>query len=335
MMKRIRCLAATLLSVLAVFLLLPLQALAAGSIDLNRDVSLTISYQDGNTPLVGAEFDIFLVATVDEYGELTTTKDFAQFNVNIRGKNDEAWRTLASTLEGYVLRDGIAPADSGKTNDKGYVSFPTAGKSLKAGLYFVLGHRHTQNGCRYDPAPFMVMLPGLDKENNIWVYDVTVNAKFDSSPIPDKPDDHKIDRKVLKVWADDGHEKDRPKEVIVQLLCDGKVYDTVTLNAANNWRYTWTGLDDRYTWTIVEKELEGYTVEVTREGITFVVTNTCNENNPNEPTTPVTPDEPSAPTTSKLPQTGQLWWPVPVLIAVGMLFVVIGLMRRRGTIDED
>ena len=85
-MKRIRRMTAALLSVLAVFLLLPLQALAAGSIDLNQDVSLTISYQDGNTPLVGAEFDIFLVATVDEYGELTTTKDFAQFHVNIRGR---------------------------------------------------------------------------------------------------------------------------------------------------------------------------------------------------------------------------------------------------------
>ena len=115
-MKRIRRMTAALLSVLAVFLLLPLQALAAGSIDLNQDVSLTISYQDGNTPLVGAEFDIFLVATVDEYGELTTTKDFAQFHVNIRGKDDEAWRTLASTLEGYVLRDDISPADSAKTS---------------------------------------------------------------------------------------------------------------------------------------------------------------------------------------------------------------------------
>ena len=88
-MKRIRRMTAALLSVLAVFLLLPLQALAAGSIDLNQDVSLTISYQDGNTPLVGAEFDIFLVATVDEYGELTTATDFAQFHVNIRGKDDE------------------------------------------------------------------------------------------------------------------------------------------------------------------------------------------------------------------------------------------------------
>ena len=409
-MKRIRRITAALLSVLAVFPLLPFQAPAAGSIDLNRNVSLTISYQDGNSPLVGAKFDIFQVATADEYGELTTTKDFAQFNVNIRGNNDKAWRTLASTLEGYVLRDDISPADSGKTNDKGLASFPTGGKSLTAGLYLVLWHRHTQNGCRYDSAPFMVMLPGLDKKNNTWIYDVTVNAKFDSSQIPDTPDNSTISRKVLKVWADDGHEKARPKEVIVQLLRDGKVYDTVTLNAANNWRYTWTGLGNRYTWTVAEKELEGYTVEVTREGITFVVTNTYNEEIPDEPTpvdpdpeisrpdtdisnpdtdisnpdteisdsnaetsrtdigisrpdvekelegyteevsregisfmetnnykdknsenpTSGDPDSPAQPYDSKPPPTGQLWCPVPVLIAAGLLFVVIGLIRRRG-----
>ena len=336
-MKRFKCFAAALLSMLAVFLLLPAQTLAAGSIDLNRNVSLTVSYQDGNTPLVGAGFDIFLVATVDEYGELTATKDFARFNVNISGKKDEAYRTLASTLEGYVLRDNIPPTDSGKTKVEGLASFPTAGKSLKAGLYLVLGRRHTQNSCRYDPAPFIVMLPETDNENNIWVYDVTDNAKFDSTQIPDNPDDNTIDRKVLKVWADDGHEKDRPKEVIVQLLRDGKVYDTVTLNAANNWRYTWTALNDRYTWTIVEKELEGYTVEVTREGITFVVTNTYNEEIPDgpTPTAPTTPDKPTTPTKPTLPQTGQLWWPVPVLIAAGLLFVVIGLVRRRGAVDEE
>ena len=337
MMKIYKRLPALILCFLMVSVLLPVQAYAAEKIDLNQGVGLSISYQDNNKPLSGAEFRIYLVATVDEYGELTVTEDFAQFNVQIKGRDDDAWRALASTLEGYVLRDNISPTDRGKTNDKGVVSFPTAGKSLKTGLYFVLGHRHTQNGYRYDPAPFMVMLPGLDKENNIWVYDVTLNAKFDSSQIPDNPDDNTIDRKVLKVWADDGHEKDRPKEVIVQLLRDGKVYDTVTLNAANNWRYTWTGLNDRYTWTIVEKELEGYTVEVTREGITFVVTNTYDENTPDNPTptTPSTPDTPTSPGKPTLPQTGQLWWPVPILIAVGLFFIVIGLIRRRGMTDEN
>ncbi len=327
-MKIDKRLPALILCILMVSVLLPVQAYAAGRIDLEHEVGLSISYQDDNKPLAGAEFQIYLVATVDQYGELTATEDFAQFNVKIKGRDDDAWRTLASTLEGYVLREKISPTDSGTSNNKGVVSFPTTGKDLKMGLYLVLGQRHTQNGYRYDPVPFMVMLPGLDEENNDWLYDVTVNAKFDSSQIPDNPDDNTINRKVLKVWADDGHEKDRPKEVIIQLLRDGKVYDTVTLNAANNWRYTWKGLDDRYTWIIVEKELEGYTVEVAREGITFVVTNTHDS-------TPTTPDHPTTPSKPTLPRTGQLWWPVPVLIAVGLLFIVIGLIRRRGMTDEN
>lgn len=325
-MKRIKPFAAALLCVLAGFLLLPLHALAAESIDLSRDLRLTISYRDENTPLTGAAFDIFLVATVDASGELAATKDFAQFQVNIRGENDEAWRTLASTLEGYVLRDSIAPADGGTTDDMGLLSLPTAEKRLTAGLYLVLGHRHTQGGYRYDAAPFMVMLPGLDSGSNLWMYDVTANAKFDSSQAPDNPDAHTIERKVLKVWADGGHENARPQEVTIQLLRDGEVYDTVTLNAANNWRHTWTELDDRYAWAVVEKELEGYTVAITQEGITFVVTNTYGGS---------TPPEPTAPSGPSLPYTGQVWWPVPVLAAAGMLLVIVGLIRRRGKMNED
>ena len=42
---------------------------------------------------------------------------------------------------------------------------------------------------------------------------------------------------------------------------------------------------------------------------------------------PPTPDEPEQ--TSKLPQTGQLWWPVWVLAGLGICFLVYGLLRRR------
>lgn len=336
-MKTRKHIVTALLSVLAVLLLLPVQAMAAGSIDTGRDVSLTISYQDGNTPLTGAGFDLYMIATVDEYGELTTAEAFRQFNVDIRGKDDAAWKALASTLEGYVLRDGIAPTDSGKTDQQGLLTFPNQAERLEQGLYLVLGHRHTQSGRIYDATPFMVLLPTQDKEANDWLYDVIVKPKHESRPEPENPDDNTITRKVLKVWADEGHEKERPKEVIVQLLRDGKVYETVTLNAANNWRYTWEDLDDRYQWTIVEKELEDYTVTVTREGVTFVVTNTYTENTPDEPTPtdPTPPTQPGNPGKPTLPQTGQLWWPVPVLMAAGLLFVVIGLIRRRGAADED
>ena len=366
-----------LLSVLALRMFLPMQALAAGRIDLKRDVGLTISYQDGKTPLTGVSFDLYLVATADPSGALTPTETFSRFNVDIQGNDDEAWHALASTLEGFVLRDEIASTDSGKTDRRGRASFPNRTDALEHGLYLLLGERHTQDGYVYEPMPFMVMLPGLDQETGEWNYDVTVTPKYDVDTIPEDPDT--ITRKVLKVWDDAGHEDARPKRIVVQLLRNGKVYDTVTLTAANNWRYTWRDLDRSDKWTVVENELEDYTVEIKREGITFVVTNTYAGEAPDDPTPtdptptdppapptdpddptgpdqPVGPDRPTGPddptgsedptgpddpagpgnpTGPTLPQTGQLWWPVPVLLAAGLLLVIIGLLRRRGTDHEE
>ena len=94
--------------------LTPLCAAAQGLIDLNRNVSLTLTFRDGTTALTGASFDIYLVAKTDAIGELTPTDAFRSFPVNIRGENESAWRALASTLEGYVLRDRITPTESRK-----------------------------------------------------------------------------------------------------------------------------------------------------------------------------------------------------------------------------
>ena len=324
-MKRLKRIAAALLSALTAVLLLPVQAYAAGSIELNRDMSLTVSYVDGKTYLSGAQFDIYLVATVDECGELTTTETFSLFNVDIRGKNDEAWNKVASTLEGYILRDKIAPTDSAKTDAQGLAVFPSAQERLTPGLYLVKGQRHKQDGTIYEAATFMVMVPGIDMEANAWIYDVTVNAKFISYPAPTTSLDTST-RKVLKVWKDSGHEQSRPKEVVVQLIRDSEIVDTVTLNAANNWRYTWENLPGGHKWTVVEKEQKGYTVTVTQEGITFVVTNTYGGSGSSS----------GGGGSGKPPliQTGQLWWPVPVLLAGGLLLIVLGLIRRRNIGDE-
>lgn len=107
------------------------------------------------------------------------------------------------------------------------------------------------------------------------------------------------------------------------MLRGDQIYDTVSLSADNNWRYEWTDLDGSYEWTVVEKETEGYTVEVSRESDTYVITNTYDE-----PT-------PTVQEKTTLPQTGQLWWPVPVLTAAGLILIVIGLVRRRGGNDEE
>ena len=257
------------------------------------------------------------------------TNMFAYCNNNPVNRTDEVGTVSSSTednnnngIPDYLeirWREQTLKAKSNLASDQETGFTVIAGGTLRAAMGVSV------SVSVYDATPFMVMLPSLDKENNVWSYDVAVSPKFDRSKIPGSSGDDTITRKVLKVWEDKGQEKDRPEEVIVQLLRDGKVFDTVTLNAANNWRYTWTALDNGYSWTVVEKETDNYTVEVTQEGITFVVKNTHNEDIPDEPTTPTKPT---------LPQTGQLWWPVPVLIAAGLLFVVIGLLRRRGAADE-
>lgn len=45
-------------------------------------------------------------------------------------------------------------------------------------------------------------------------------------------------------------------------------------------------------------------------------------------------DEPDVPL-ANLPQTGQLWWPVPLLAMAGIMLVMLGIIwNRRGRSDE-
>ena len=301
----------TLALLAAVLCLLTSVAQAAGSIDLTRKPTLTLTYRDGKTALSGAKFSIYRVADADETGELTVRSEFDEFDLDIRGKNDRRWREMAQTLESYVLRRELTPADSGKTDKTGMLTFPTQGKTLAAG-------------------PFFVLLPTQDLENNEWVYDVSANVKFSKTPVPDDGDT--VTRKVLKVWDDDGAENSCPQEITVELLRNGKVYDTVKLSEKNNWRYTWLDLDADARWSVTEKTVSGYTVSITREGITFVVTNTKKPDRTDTPDTPVkpsNPSKPSSPAKPTLPQTGAVWWHVEALALSGLVFLILGALDRK------
>ena len=53
-----------------------------------------------------------------------------------------------------------------------------------------------------------------------------------------------------------------------------------------------------------------------------------------EPTLPGDQPTASEPPEETLPNTGQLWWPVPTLIAAGLCLIMLGLLRRRGWENE-
>ena len=321
-MKKYKSLAALLLGFLLALTLFPIQALAAGSIDLNRDASLTITEKYGETPLSGVRFDLYLVSTVDETGELTPVSAFEAYaaELDIRGQNDSAWQALAEKLERELLLGNLGrliPADFAVTGEEGRASFPSPGRKLTLGLYLVPGTRIEKEGYVYSTAPFFVLLPALNEQDNTWNYAPEAMAKPGQSPVL-------ADYEVIKIWRDDCHKDQRPQSITISLLCDGKVDKTITLPHNGAWKYTWHDLDTNHVWTVTEVKLPGYQEpEVQQVGNTFIVTNTCSK-----PGTPVEPGKPI------LPQTGQLWWPVPVLLAAGLLFVVIGLIRRRGARHE-
>ncbi|MBQ3531977.1 MAG: Cna B-type domain-containing protein [Oscillospiraceae bacterium] len=292
-------------------------------IDPERESSLEIIFREGEKNLSDAEFSVYLIANITENGKFIVTEEFSGFNVNITGVNDEAWRALVMTLESFIFQNKVDPAVSGKTDSDGILVL----EGLKPGLYLVIGNPVSIDGYTYFAETAIIQIPALDNENNIWDYDISIKPKHSS--IPDLEPDSFVTRKVLKIWNDKGYEFLRPKEITVYLFCDGELYDTVKLSKDSNWRHTWEKLDEGHRWTVSEKVPEGYTVRITKEGITFVIENSIEKTKPPEkPEPPKDPDEP------KLPQTGQLWWPVPALLGTGLLFVAVGIFRRRGGYEK-
>ena len=87
---------------------------------------------------------------------------------------------------------------------------------------------------------------------------------------------------VSKTWSGDSASS-RPDHVIVDLLNDGHVIDTVSLTAENGWQYTFEGLPTtdkngkEYQYTISEREIPGYTSQITGDAlIGFTITNKKN-----------------------------------------------------------
>ena len=200
----------------------------------------------------------------------------------------------ANALENRILMDGIE-ADASVTSD----SLSTANfTGLTTGIYLVVGKEVFQDGVFYMPQVSLVSLSG----------DLSVDLKYETSEKPSRIH-------VLKVWKRDS-KKSRPKSIEVCLLrSDGIVVDKVILNSDNQWSTTWDNLSTLYTYRVMETSVpSGYKESCTREKDTIILTNTGNYTDKVEKK-----DE-------ELPNSGQLWWPVPVLLFVGL--VLFGLGRH-------
>lgn len=305
--------------VLLLALCLPWIVYAHTQPELGSQGAVTISYE-----LSGAKFSLYKAADMSENGTFTLSGDFAGYQVSLENLDSEGWRAAAQTLAAYAERDKKAALASGTTDAQGKLQF----QGLTAGLYLVTGEMLEKDNVSYEPASTLVSLPDLDIDDS-WNYEPVISPKYE------KQEQETVGCKVTKKWADSGHTDSRPASVTAQLLRDGELYAEAKLKKDNQWTYTWKDLEAGHKWTVTEKEsLSSYTVKVQKSGAGFVITNTYKASKGEDTPSPgsggsggSTPG--GSGTEVKLPQTGQLWWPVPYLALAGILMIFLGVLRRK------
>ena len=341
-------------------------------------LSLTVQTKENEGKIV----TIYKVAkAVVENGYIAYKQDepedqlFKDSGVDLKSTKTE-WPARANTLANYASKSDLINTEknaAAKENKNFWIKKTDSSGSVKVeglskGLYLAV-----VNGSRtYTPA--LVCLPNYyaDKDQNIegWQKNVTLTPKNEPSGGGGGGKDTTTNIYVVKVWKDEGNESDRPDSVTVELLQDGKRYETKTLNKSNDWRYEWKNLSANSKWVINEINVpDKYTVLTELEGKVYTVTNTHTTDiddpdtpldpgpggdpgtngdipptNINDPDVPLDPGQtPGGSATNiqdpanaaKLPQTGQLWWPVPILAAAGIAFFSIGWLRSRKDESEE
>ena len=253
-MKKMRRIGTALLT-----LLLMASAMLSGA-QAEGNAALRLEYAHEGTAVAGAEFELYHVASGMAAAGFTLTAAFEAYPVQTQGLDQTGWQELALTLAGFAQRDSLTPVAGGTTDAAGKLTLSTG---LAPGLYLLLGSRVEQDGFAYTATPAMVAVQGKD---------LTIKPKHTRTPLTPEL----ITRKVLKIWKDEGVEKERPAEIEVQLLRNGTPVDTAKLNATNSWSYTWANLNPAFEWLVTEKEVPvGYSVKTEQVGMTYTITNTA------------------------------------------------------------
>lgn len=218
---------------------------------------------------------------------------------------DEAFRTVdlsdydaaAAKMAEMIEKNGVVPEFAVATVAQGKAVF----RQLPMALYLVVGDPAVLDGMNYWPTPFLLTIPQED-DGGQPVWEVTTEGKKEID----------MDIGVSVRWVGDLSIY-RPTGVKVQLKKDGKAYGSpVVLNYANLWSYQWKRLPPA-KWTVIQEDAPRYTTRITQQGNTYILTNTW----------------------KKVPQTGQLWWPVSVMAFAGAVLVCIGLLLRRRSDSHD
>ncbi len=230
---------------------------------LNEDLNWTVSEIDvpeGYTSTVAQDGFYFTVTNAMDYEppappapvDLTVTKEWLNDTPSLR----------PDSILVQLYRDGVAYGEPVELNDSN--GWTNAWTGLDGEYTWTVDEVAVPEGYEKSVSVENGVVVITNTHTNIYIGDAQVSAS--------------------KVWDDNGY-PDRPASVTVQLLCNGETYgEPVILSADNNWRHTWTGLNEDLNWSVSEINVpEGYTATVTQNGFDFIITNAMDYEPPAPP----------------------------------------------------
>ncbi|HCC01824.1 MAG TPA: hypothetical protein DEP60_03910 [Ruminococcaceae bacterium] len=339
------------------------------SADLSKVCSMTVNCQDGGQILKEVPVRIYRVAAVEKNGSFEYAGPFSTYQdkIKINGLSAASeWDASAATLSEYVAADGKPVTASQLSGNDGKAVFNNLQSGLylvllehsMSGSTTYQFHPFLISLPNYDSQTHTwdyhvtVNPKGNSAAASEPVYPPSQDS-FPENSHGNPPSNWHY--KVIKHWTDSGHDAKRPLRITIDILQNGKLLDTQVLSDQNNWTYEWSSEDSSAQWTVVERSIPNpyqVTIETTNSTDTtsYVITNTWPgsssgpQREPSVPPNHYHQDDTSVPigtvrssagqrssavSGSNLPQTGQLWWPVPLLAASGIVLFSIGWLMNK------
>ncbi len=301
-------------------------------------------------------WDMYYIGKTDIGGEKSLIGEFANFPVELDFSSSSALADTARTLETYTRVNKISPTASGDSDKNGILVFG----GLDNGIYLFVGEKITEGIKTYVPVSFIAEVTDTTAQIDVspkytsflvaageeYSYTVKKIWKNGGSKIPlyidvdiycdgelyesvrlsDENDwTYKWEADDFFLW--DVVERDVPEGFKVEYSSNEWQYAIVnTLSTQEpGIDYTTTAATSAtdtniQTETTVSETLVSNTSSVSSDAETMN-TKTTDTKTPTATEKNVTSNTENV----KLPQTGQLWWPVPVLVLGGLIFVALGL----------
>lgn len=346
----IRILAVTMAMLMVAAMMPGVVSSAAGNIDVSRKGSLTVTHSTVDNEIVkNVDSRIYRIASVDEYGEYTklspfdNSEAFPVEDINSITTQEE-WDKCLEPAKEYIKKHGVSSYADGKSDSSGKTIY----SNLELGIYLVISDSVKIGNYKHSFTDFFVAVPNLEEGSDYKFY---YNYNVSAAPKRSKTDVTEIkEYSVLKRWSDSGYSQNRPSSITVEIYCDNELFETVILSSSNSWRYSWK-YEAGHEWKLIETSTgKNYKASLTTDGYEFIFTNTYNppptpdDPTPDDPTpddpTPSVPlpdlpevlgairDLPAVLGARRLPQTGLLWWPIPILVILGIVLIVKGIRKN-------